>query len=391
MFDRISRDALYSLVWSKPLSQLGPLFGISDTGLRKKCKKLSIPLPHLGHWAKKAANKPIHQTPLTPRAPGASQYIEIETNQYRNHYTREILLNSPFPPPPDFHESIDSVHEKSIKNVGTIPYPRLTLKPHPLISKLLNDDIQRIKEARETRYSWVKPRFDTALQKRKLRLINALFLGANKVSGKPYININKHDEDIQSVSIQFGECSVSININPVITKATIKGKKVEQTHFKLSLGGYSRFDMEEPYWEDSEEQKIENSLSDIIVEMLVGAEKKYRAHEQWQYAYYFERRQDYINEDIERQREEERLIREEAEREQQAKIDELLHQANNLQKAQTIRHYVAAIQSSQHLSSQQSDINNWAKWALEQADTLDPIKQSAFMKQIVNHDNNEKM
>jgi len=388
MFNRISRDALYSLVWSKPLSQLGPLFGISDTALRKKCKEISIPLPHLGHWAKKAANKPTHQTPLSPRSPGACDYIEIGSNQYHNYYTREILLNSPFPPP-EFHESIESVREKCIKAVGNIPYPRLNLKTHPLISKLLNDDIQRIKESRETGYSWVKPRFDTALQKRKLRLINALFFGANKVSGKPYISISKHDDDIKSVSIQFGECSVSININPVITKATIKGKKVEQTHFKLLLGGYSRFDMDEPVWEDSEEQKIENNLSNIIVEMLVGAEKKYRAHEQWQYAYYFERRQDFINEDIEQQREEERLIREEAEREQQAKIDELLLQANNLQKAQTIRHYVAAIQSSQNLSSQQSDIENWAKWALEQADTLDPIKQSAFTKQIVKNDNNE--
>lgn len=382
MIGIISRQALYKLAWSKPLSKLGPQFGISDTALRKKCKKALLPLPTAGYWAKKAANKPTHQPPMPLRQPGSSDYIEIGTANHFNHYSREVVLHRPFPPPPDFDESLESVHKSITEKVGHIPYPILNTRSHPLISRLLNDDTQRRKEEREQSYSWLKPRFTDALQKRKLRIINALFLGSNKVSGKPYISISKYDDDIRDASIQFGECSISIKLDPITTKITVKGKKIEQTHFKLTLGGYSQFDMEIPCWEDSDEQKIENCLSDIIIEMVLGAERKYRAHEQWKFEYFFKRREEYIEEDIQRQLEEERLIREEAERLQQARIDELLIQANNLQKAQTIRDYVSTIQSKHEDNKDKSAIDSWAKWALEQADSLDPIKQRTFMKQL---------
>lgn len=40
----ITRQQLYELVWSKPLSKLAKEYEISDNGLRKKCIKLNIPL-----------------------------------------------------------------------------------------------------------------------------------------------------------------------------------------------------------------------------------------------------------------------------------------------------------------------------------------------------------
>ena len=191
MIGKISRKALYKMVWSKPLSKLGPQFGISDTALRKKCKKVSIPLPTSGYWAKKAANKVTHQPPLPPRAPGSNNYIEIGRHDHWNRYSREIVLHRPFPPPPEFDESLESIDKTIIKMVGKVTYPSLSTKPHPVITRLLNEDVQRQKEERETGYSWVKARFNTPLQRRKLRIINALFLGGNKVSGKPYISISK--------------------------------------------------------------------------------------------------------------------------------------------------------------------------------------------------------
>lgn len=51
VFERIS---LYEEVWTTPLTKLGKKYGLSDNGLRKVCKALSIPLPKAGHWAKVA-------------------------------------------------------------------------------------------------------------------------------------------------------------------------------------------------------------------------------------------------------------------------------------------------------------------------------------------------
>ena len=383
MAQRISRKALYNMVWSKPLSRLGPEFGISDTALRKRCKKAFIPLPTAGYWAKKAANKSVHQPPLPPRFPGNDNHIEIGACDYWQRFSREVIFNNPIPPPPEFDTSLESIRNTIIKLVGKVSYPSLNSRPHPLITKLINEDTARIKEISETGYSWLKARFTTAIQKRRLRIINALFLGANKVFGKPSISINKYDEDLGNVSIQFGERYISITLNSVVTKKTINKKVIENTHLKLSLDDYSYFDMEIPYWEDSESDKVEDNVTDIIIDMLMGSELKYRTDEQRNFDRFIKYREQYIEEDRQQKIEEERLEKEEAGRLQQARIDELLMQADNLQKAQTIRHYVAAIEhSSDEFDIPSEKVLDWCLWAKEQANTLDPILQMAFLKQI---------
>lgn len=66
-----TREEFYALVWSKPLTHLAKEFVLSDVALHKICKKHDIPHPPLGWWAKKAAGKPVKQTPL-PRLKDAS-------------------------------------------------------------------------------------------------------------------------------------------------------------------------------------------------------------------------------------------------------------------------------------------------------------------------------
>jgi hypothetical protein len=62
------RAALYEEVWSEPLPTLAKKYGLSDNGLRKICKALSIPLPAAGYWAKRAAGDPAPRTALPPTA-----------------------------------------------------------------------------------------------------------------------------------------------------------------------------------------------------------------------------------------------------------------------------------------------------------------------------------
>lgn len=54
---RRTREELYQEVWSQPMNRLGPNYGLSGNGLAKICKRLDIPYPPRGHWAKKAAGK----------------------------------------------------------------------------------------------------------------------------------------------------------------------------------------------------------------------------------------------------------------------------------------------------------------------------------------------
>jgi hypothetical protein len=61
----LSREDLYELAWSKPLSELAKDFGISDVALGKRCKRLGIPVPGRGYWARLDAG----QKPYRPRLP----------------------------------------------------------------------------------------------------------------------------------------------------------------------------------------------------------------------------------------------------------------------------------------------------------------------------------
>jgi hypothetical protein len=60
----LKRDELYLEVWTKPLTELGKKYGLSDNGLRKICRAMNIPLPVAGHWAKVAAGHDVKRPPL---------------------------------------------------------------------------------------------------------------------------------------------------------------------------------------------------------------------------------------------------------------------------------------------------------------------------------------
>lgn len=60
------REKVYEEIWSEPILHVAKRYGMSDVGLTKVCRKLKIPRPGLGYWAKKAAGKPVPERPALP-------------------------------------------------------------------------------------------------------------------------------------------------------------------------------------------------------------------------------------------------------------------------------------------------------------------------------------
>ena len=58
----LTRQELYELVWSTPMTKLAESFGISDVGLAKICDRHRVPTPPRGYWAKKEAGRKVKQT-----------------------------------------------------------------------------------------------------------------------------------------------------------------------------------------------------------------------------------------------------------------------------------------------------------------------------------------
>lgn len=60
----VDRETLYNEVWTDPVIVVAPRYGLSDVGLAKICRALSIPLPSRGYWAKVKAGRIMSRVPL---------------------------------------------------------------------------------------------------------------------------------------------------------------------------------------------------------------------------------------------------------------------------------------------------------------------------------------
>lgn len=60
----LSREELYELVWSEPMTTLAKRFGLSDNGLRKRCKSMDVPTPPRGYWERTKHGHRVKRPPL---------------------------------------------------------------------------------------------------------------------------------------------------------------------------------------------------------------------------------------------------------------------------------------------------------------------------------------
>lgn len=63
--ESVDRETLYELVWTIPMKKLAGRFGVSDVALRKVCKRLQVPVPSVGYWAKVYAGHAQDRKPLS--------------------------------------------------------------------------------------------------------------------------------------------------------------------------------------------------------------------------------------------------------------------------------------------------------------------------------------
>ncbi len=60
----VTRQSLYEQVWTTPLRKLAGTYGVTDVALAKVCRKLNVPVPGRGYWAKVNAGHPVEQRAL---------------------------------------------------------------------------------------------------------------------------------------------------------------------------------------------------------------------------------------------------------------------------------------------------------------------------------------
>jgi len=69
---KVHREKLYKEVWEEPMSKLAVRYNVSDVALAKVCRKLQVPIPQRGYWARIQYGQHIAR-PKLPRLPDGAQ------------------------------------------------------------------------------------------------------------------------------------------------------------------------------------------------------------------------------------------------------------------------------------------------------------------------------
>jgi len=269
-----------------------------------------------------------------------------------------------------FVESVDTVYIRARLALGKIAVPRNLDHLAPAITKLLDEDEELRKALARNSYSWRKPRFDAPSAQRRIKILNALLVMAEKTGCSGTI---RRDDLVTTITV--GDTGVSVTLAAKGAKAKNHFDNplglADETREKLTLELSSWPNVPDlPHqWMDSDDNRLEQQLPEVAVAVLVLGEMAYRSRQ-------FQHR-DWVIEQKERREAEARQRKLEAERKEaerlarieKARVDHLLLLADQLRKSEDIRALVLAVTSA---GGPGPALDAWRSRALAVADRIDP-------------------
>jgi hypothetical protein len=375
-----TRQQLYDLVWSDPITTLAKSLSISDVGLAKACRRSDIPLPPRGYWARLNAGKRVIRPALPLRAPGSSDRITV--GQDRPQVFRppgDEGENEALPPqPPVYDETLEAVETRVRQALpAKFRFVRALDNAHPQIARLLREDDERREAIAKSRYAFDKPRFESRFEQRRLAFLSNLFtlLGRLEAQG------SAHGREGRELSAHVGDQTVQFRVDMLATlrprKRPDDAKKNEPMAIEVEVARWQHGEREERlFWSDDEDGRLEDRLREIGVAIVLTGERQYRKAKAFFYG--MDRRS--FDEKIEKARQ----AREDAERQEREarlqaerdRVARLLAQVSGWQQAQLIRAYVDAVLSSPAAEPGRAfdgEQAPWADWARAVANGLDPL------------------
>jgi hypothetical protein len=361
-----NREQLYAEVWETPLTKLAAKYNVSAVALGKTCRKLQVPLPGRGHWAKKEFGKAPDPTPL-PEAKNLPVVHKMERTQYSTSSFNE----TDDPNDPEIAR-INAIEQKGFRSF-------LDSKPHNLISSAAKS----LKRCRTDERGILLPLngetiLDVRLSKgpldRGLRFMNAVIL-ALESEGFPVVV--KPDGVITTAVTILG---LSIPFALVEKLNASNRREVVANSWNTKRADYSpsgelefRFGYTPSGWtkrsSDGKKQRLEEIIGECIGRMLRLVRQLRIEAEQREVVR------------IERQREQKKrddLAQQIAEEEQ--KIKDLEAWVELWDKAERIRRFVVALEKvwreQGHDLSVDSTKGQRIQWMKQQADRVDPMLEN---------------
>ena len=368
---KYERDKLYAELWAEPMQVVAKRYGVSDVALAKTCRKLDIPTPGRGYWARKHAGHEVEIEPL-PSATGTTPTV-LFGSHWREGFESELGAD-------EVGELLEAVKRSEICSV----LPEL-IDPHPLIAE--TSRILRKRRPGRERELREHPCFDLPVTRktldRALRVADALVkslenLGLTVEATEPQqynemVNPSCRDPENQRTLLGvtgvhvFGSF-IQFSIEEEIEKITIPPKPTEPARsptYRHRLTGrlLLRIKTEtksgaREIWRDGKKRTVEDELSNFITALIRAGDylRTKRLHEE---------RQEREREDAERRR-----IQTEQERENLRRLaDDLETRTKNWQQAQTMKAFLEDLDA--HHPHREGEFASWFEWASDYVSRLE--------------------
>lgn len=362
------REGLYELVWSEAVSKLAPQFGLSGVGFAKICKRLGVPLPNRGFWARKQAGQSPRRSPLPKAKAGQDREVQL----------RRLTTDAQSA----FAEAKQRAAETK-KAMEDIECPSELVAPHPLIRIAMNrlkkkGEWSHHKGLRSAPSEILNIEVTEGSLDRALLIMDVLIKAMARISGEVRI-----DSERKETVLRFDGVDLPVTLTEHVgrTRHEISPaeKKAQERYWNRSYR-----DPDAPYphipqydyhpsgqlaltvgrwpsktWRDTSRARLERRLSEIIPGICaVAIETRQRKEGQ-------------ARAEAERQAARDRYDAKMKERsdERQA-FRQLRRDARNWAMANQIRAYTDAVTREHYALSSATAI--WAAWAMQKAAWLDP-------------------
>ncbi|MEP2103760.1 MAG: hypothetical protein ABJP02_16645 [Parasphingorhabdus sp.] len=361
------------------MRDLAKKVGISDVRLRKLLKSKGVLTPPQGHWNRLKAGRPVPECPPSPpRQAGEHGRIQLDA-RFRDliQETPPLPVGGPFVSDA-VHEDLSELREAELKAIGRAkPALRLTL-PNVGLARLLKREEQIREKAKTDRWYWREPTFDTPLAQRQLRILNGLFFVLER---RNHSGIASENQGKLSAGCTVGDMYLGLEFSVIGEHRTefIDGYArpardlPASTPLRLSLT--NKFPQTiTATWSDNSDSKLESKLAGIAADIIVAGEAAFR--QSLIEAVEWEERHRRWQEDISKQQKAAALAQ---------RLEDLKTSGTLLARAEEIRTLVENVRVAVlgGLCDVTSDeLNDWENWALEYADSLDPVLSGQVLTHI---------
>lgn len=375
------RSELYEAVWKEPVRDVAARYGVSGVALGKICRKLKVPLPGRGHWARVRVGQAIRTPPLPSLPDGAADSIVRE--RFR---TPNPAIARPQPVP----------------NGPPIVVAATLHNPHGLVSTT-----SKLLRGRKAQDGLVRCRTQECLDiavapasvGRALRLMNALIRALEKAGLRVEVtrpltweerSRTDHAELPDNVTrvlvsgewIEFGITERRTVTRPVPEPpSTLRGRELEvwlsrnEPRRQLVPNGLLDLSMKNgqsmglrTQWNDGKHQRLEDCLGHFVAHLDPLAAAIKRRREEWEQA----RRE---------QQEEEarRFERERRRREEMERVRVFQEELDRWRLARDVREYIAEVRALSGTVRDDSGglhlLEDRLTWAEAFAERIDPLTE----------------